>query len=87
MTSCVQIDPRILIKNSQYTGDLKRLLLNADFLENKCAICESLPIWYGEPLDFLLDYLNNDKTDCRLENVRILCPNCHQKKHATKNFK
>lgn len=33
--------------------------------------------WRMKPLSMQIDHVNGDRKDGRLENVRILCPNCH----------
>ena len=68
----------ILVANSRYssTHDLKRRLLKAGLLEHGCYICDSPPEWRGQPLVLRLDHVNGDRRDHRLENLRLLCPNC-----------
>lgn len=45
--------------------------------EEKCEKCGKPPEWFGEPLVLQLDHINGICTDNRLENLRILCPDCH----------
>lgn len=56
--------------------NLKRRLLNENILENKCHIC-GITEWNGKKLSLHLDHINGVNNDNRLENLRILCPNCH----------
>ena len=44
--------------------------------EHKCESC-GISEWLGKPLSLELDYINGDRYDNRLQNLRILCPNCH----------
>jgi len=47
-----------------------------------CAVKEcpthNLTSWCGEKLKLHLDHINGIRNDNRLENLRFLCPNCHQ---------
>jgi DNA-binding transcriptional ArsR family regulator len=61
---------------------LKNHLFNAGLKENRCEIC-GISEWRGAPLTMALHHVNGDGRDNRLENLRILCPNCHGQ---TENF-
>jgi hypothetical protein len=68
----------ILVENSTYTNNtrLKDKLFLAGLKENKCEICE-LTDWNKKPIVLHLDHKNGSNMDNRIENIRILCPNCH----------
>lgn len=69
----------ILIENSSYknTSRLKERLINEKYLEYKCDCCGNIGEWQGKPLILQLDHKNGNHQDNRLENLRLLCPNCH----------
>lgn len=69
----------ILIENSSYTSmnRLKIRLFKEGLLEEKCAICGNLGEWNDKPLSLVIDHINGNHSDNRIENLRILCPNCH----------
>lgn len=56
---------------------LKRKLIQSGLRENKCAICGSPAFWNGSKLTLQLDHINGKRSDNRIENLRIVCPNCH----------
>lgn len=71
---------KILVENSPYKGGsngIKKLLIKFSKIENKCSKCGNLGEWQGVSLTLHLDHINGDSRDNRLENLRILCPNCH----------
>lgn len=66
-----------------YNGNaLKTRLIKAGYKEHKCENC-GLTEWLGEPIPLEIHHENGDHYDNRLENIKLLCPNCHS---LTDNF-
>lgn len=69
----------LLVKDSLSgvsTSSLKKKLLKAGKIENKCFE-RNISEWQGKPLSLHLDHVNGINNDNRLDNLRLLCPNCH----------
>lgn len=58
-------------------GKLKALAFGLGLLDESCSECGVGPVWNGTALTLQLDHINGVSTDHRLDNLRILCPNCH----------
>ena len=68
----------ILIKNSTYNRtDLKRRLLKEGLKYKICEECGQDENWRSKKISLILDHINGINDDNRLENLRILCPNCN----------
>lgn len=57
-------------------GKLRQRLVNAGLKSLRCERC-GITDWLGDRLPFELDHIDGDRTNNRLENLRMLCPNCH----------
>ena len=55
---------------------VKGRLLLAGLKDNSCEQC-GLSEWQSRPISLELHHVNGDGQDNRLENLRLLCPNCH----------
>ena len=63
-------------------GTVKRCLIRNGLKQDHCEEC-GVSQWRGRPLSMALHHVNGDNLDNRLENLRLLCPNCHSQ---TDNF-
>ena len=67
----------ILVENSTYSrSHLKQRLYAEGFKQPRCELCEQGEEWHGRPMSLILDHINGVATDNRIENLRIVCPNC-----------
>ena len=55
---------------------VKLRLLEAGLKERCCELCGRAE-WRGRPLALELHHVNGETLDNRLENLQLLCPNCH----------
>jgi hypothetical protein len=68
---------QVLITGSTYhRGQLKRRLYEEGLKERRCEECGQDEEWRGARLALILDHINGIADDNRLENLRIVCPNC-----------
>jgi hypothetical protein len=65
--------------SNHHRAKVKKRLLEQDILEYKCygKDCNVFSIWNGKPISLQLDHINGIPYDNRVENLRLLCPNCH----------
>lgn len=73
----------VMTSDSNYCRTkLKSRLFEEGLKEYKCECC-GLSEWMGKPISLQLHHINGINNDNRIENLQILCPNCHAQ---TENF-
>lgn len=65
-----------ILAEAKSRRNVKVRLLEGGLLQNSCSTC-GISEWCGRPLICHLDHINGVNNDNRLENLRMLCPNCH----------
>jgi len=67
----------VLVPNSTYSrGYLKQRLFAEGLKDRRCEMCGQDENWRGRLMSLVLDHINGVPDDNRLENLRIVCPNC-----------
>ena len=81
----------ILVENSTYTytTTLKNRLYKEGLKEKTCELCGQGEEWNGNHMSLILDHINGFPNDNRIDNLRIVCPNCNATldTHCGKNIK
>jgi hypothetical protein len=68
---------QILVVDSTYSRNhLKKRLYEEGLKQPVCEMCGQGQEWRGRRLSLILDHINGVRNDNRIENLRIVCPNC-----------
>lgn len=72
----------ICVENSTYSSSkLLKKLVKEGKKKYQCEIC-NLTVWRENLISLELHHINGCHIDNRLENLQILCPNCHSQAHS-----
>jgi hypothetical protein len=67
----------VLVRGSPYQrAQLKKRLYDTGLKQRVCELCGQGEAWRGRQMSLILDHINGIADDNRLENLRIVCPNC-----------
>ncbi len=68
---------KILVEGSTYSrNNLKKRLYLEGLKQRACELCGQGEDWRGRRMGLILDHINGVSNDNRIENLRIVCPNC-----------
>lgn len=70
------IEEYLVNESTIKSNELKKYLLDDKIFEYKCYKC-NLTTWNNLPIPLELEHINGVHSDNRLENLTLLCPNCH----------
>jgi hypothetical protein len=74
--SAIPLEQVLMEGSSYHRGHLKERLFEAGLRERRCELCGQGETWKGRAMSLILDHINGVSTDNRLENLRVVCPNC-----------
>jgi len=81
-------DCDVFIERSGWSaGSIKKRLFSGGHKQHICEVCR-LSEWNGQKIPVELHHINGINNDNRIENLQILCPNCHYQtdNHGVKNI-
>ena len=56
-----------------------------EYYDNTCQECGISDHWNGKPLTLQVDHIDGDALNNDMENLSLLCPNCHTQTHTWGN--
>lgn len=73
----INLDEILAGKHPQYQSNkLRQRLLKEGIKKHKCEAC-GITEWLDHPAPLELDHIDGNRHNHKLDNIRLLCPNCH----------
>lgn len=66
----------LVFGKEESSRDLKHRLISEGVKEHRCEGCNQIE-WMGQPIPIELHHIDGIRKNNKLENLKILCPNCH----------
>jgi hypothetical protein len=87
MVPAKPLEELLVINSDVQSYKLKQKLFCSGMKQPKCELCGWSKRAKDDRIPVELDHINGIRRDNRIENLRILCPNCHslQSTHRGKN--
>ena len=72
----IPLDELLVVGRKTSRGHVKQRLIGAGLKEERCESC-GLTEWLDKPIGLQLHHINGNGLDNRIENLSLLCGNCH----------
>lgn len=80
----IRTKENIFVENSTASQKtLRTWYIKGNYSPYICSVCGQLPFWNNMEMTLILDHINGNNHDDRLENLRWVCPNCNQQLPTT----
>jgi len=73
----IPLENILVVDNNYHRSHLKKRLYREGLKKPICELCGQNEIWQGKKMSLILDHINGVWNDNRLDNLRIVCPNCN----------
>ena len=80
----VPLEDYLSNKKKIQSWKLRNRLLREFIFPHECSVCHNTT-WNDKPIPIELDHKDGNKYNNNLDNLRLICPNCHAQTHNYKS--